>query len=181
LDENSKKEFDQVNQWFLQLRALGITVIFVHHTGKSGNEQRGTSSHEDAIDVSIVLESKGRDGEANFVVEFSKNRTIGSPTDLQKIFPPRRMIFRGEDGEYGWSTAIEEKEEMRRNVLRALAAKKSKETIEKDSGLGQRKLNSIIAELEKEGYILGSQSKKGSPAVYPVTEKGQQYLNETDT
>ena len=181
LDENSKKEFDQVNQWFLQLRALGITVIFVHHTGKSGNEQRGTSSHEDAIDVSIVLESKGRDGEANFVVEFSKNRTIGSPTDLQKIFPPRQMIFRGEDGEYGWSTAIEEKEEMRRNVLRALAAKKSKETIEKESGLGQRKLNSIIAELEKEGYILGSQSKKGSPAVYPLTEKGQQYLNETDT
>jgi predicted transcriptional regulator/KaiC/GvpD/RAD55 family RecA-like ATPase len=178
LDENSKKEFDPVNQWLLELRALRLTVIFVHHTGKERKDQRGTSSHEDAIDFSILLEPKGKDGEANFDVKFSKNRSIGTRADLRKIFPPRRMTFRGEDGEYGWSTAIEKEEETLRTVLGALADKKSKETIQKNTGLSQKKLNEVIAELEKRGYILGNQSKVGAAAVYPLTDKGKQYLEE---
>jgi len=56
LDENSKKEYDPLNQYFLDLRRNGITSIIVHHTGKTKIEQRGTSGRTDNIDIWINLE-----------------------------------------------------------------------------------------------------------------------------
>jgi len=54
LDENIKMDFDPVNKWLLELRYSGVTTIMLHHTGKRG-DQRGTSAHEDHVDVSILL------------------------------------------------------------------------------------------------------------------------------
>ncbi len=54
IDENDKMEFDPVNRWLLEMRFNGITILMTHHTGKSG-QQRGTSAHEDHVDVSILL------------------------------------------------------------------------------------------------------------------------------
>ena len=54
-DENNKKEWDPINQWFISLRAMGLAVIFVHHAGKNKKSQRGTSGHDDAVDVVINL------------------------------------------------------------------------------------------------------------------------------
>lgn len=54
IDENEKVSFDPINQWLLEMRYAGVTIILVHHTGKSGN-QRGTSSHEDHVDTVFVL------------------------------------------------------------------------------------------------------------------------------
>lgn len=56
LDENSKREYDPINQYFMDLRRHGITSIIVHHTGKNKKEQRGTSGRTDSIDVWINLE-----------------------------------------------------------------------------------------------------------------------------
>lgn len=39
-----------VMRWLLRHKRAGRTVIMVHHTGKNGNKQRGTSKHEDAMD-----------------------------------------------------------------------------------------------------------------------------------
>jgi hypothetical protein len=41
LDENVKADWDEINQWLLELRFSGICTILLHHTGKSG-KQRGT-------------------------------------------------------------------------------------------------------------------------------------------
>lgn len=54
IDENVKMEFDVVNRWLLELRYAGVSTLMTHHTGKSG-EQRGTSAHEDHLDVSTLL------------------------------------------------------------------------------------------------------------------------------
>ncbi len=82
LDENIKQDWDPVNQWLLSLRFLGIAVIMLHHTGKvTGNKatQRGTSSREDAVDVSIVLkppsDKKAIDG-CRFNIDFTKSRGV---------------------------------------------------------------------------------------------------------
>jgi len=76
VDENPRFEWDPINQWLLFLRSQGLSVIMIHHAGKKG-DQRGTSAHEDNIDVSIQLKRPGgyqsEDG-AKFNVEFSKTR-----------------------------------------------------------------------------------------------------------
>jgi KaiC/GvpD/RAD55 family RecA-like ATPase len=54
LDENSSTEFQGLKAWFTRLRHMGYTVIFVHHSGKSG-DQRGTSAREDNLDMTIHL------------------------------------------------------------------------------------------------------------------------------
>lgn len=54
IDENDKMAFDPVNRWLLELRFQGVSVIMAHHTGKSG-QQRGTTAHEDHVDLAIDL------------------------------------------------------------------------------------------------------------------------------
>jgi len=76
IDENSKREFDPINQFFLELRFAGISTIVLHHTGKKGG-QRGTSAREDIIDTSIILKKppdySAKQG-ARFVLSFTKSR-----------------------------------------------------------------------------------------------------------
>ena len=43
LDENSRKDWDPINQWLLELRFAGIATIMLHHTNKDGG-QRGTNA-----------------------------------------------------------------------------------------------------------------------------------------
>lgn len=74
--ENDGDSWGIVQDWALQLRSRGKSVLFVHHAGKSG-EQRGTSRREDVLDTVISLKSlpdhDAKDG-AKFQVLFSKSR-----------------------------------------------------------------------------------------------------------
>jgi putative DNA primase/helicase len=85
IDENSKKEWDVIGQWLLSLRFGGVAVLLVHHTGKSG-DQRGTSSREDFLDVSLSLKRPPgyviTDG-CKFTTTFTKNRI--SQRDIHKV------------------------------------------------------------------------------------------------
>lgn len=75
-EENDNRETSLLNQWFIKLRAAGITLILVHHAGKSG-KQRGASSLEDPLNNSIYLRKpKGweQGGGAHFSVGFEKAR-----------------------------------------------------------------------------------------------------------
>lgn len=86
IEENDKEAWDAINQWFLELRFLGIAVIFLHHAGKGG-KQRGTSGREDALDFVIKLtvppNYKSSNG-AKFIVSFEKSRGVygGSIADF---------------------------------------------------------------------------------------------------
>jgi putative DNA primase/helicase len=78
LDENNKRDWDQINQCLLQLRSIGAAVIMIHHTGKSG-EQRGTSAREDILNFSMKLkrpEGYSPEDGAKFIVEFTKGRRL---------------------------------------------------------------------------------------------------------
>lgn len=76
--ENSKEEWDPVNQWLISLRHLGISVILVHHSSKEG-KQRGTSGREDAMDT-IIKVDKHKEHSAEdyswFTVSFQKARNL---------------------------------------------------------------------------------------------------------
>ncbi len=67
-----------VQQWALQQRAAGRSVLFIHHAGKNG-EQRGTSRREDVLDTVIALKRPGDytpDQGACFEVHFEKARGL---------------------------------------------------------------------------------------------------------
>jgi RecA-family ATPase len=76
VDENSKFEWDPINQWLLTLRFAGVSTILFHHTGKEGG-QRGTSAREDNVDTSILLHRPPdyvTEQGARFVIKFKKTR-----------------------------------------------------------------------------------------------------------
>ncbi len=101
LNENEKDQWDEINQWLLKLRFLGVAVIMVHHAGKSG-DQRGTSGREDNIDVSIHLKHpqdyKPSDG-AVFDVEFKKSRGVCGDGVSPFTFRIQKI-----DGHLEWTT-----------------------------------------------------------------------------
>ena len=52
--ENDAESWQTVSEWALLQRQRGRSVIFIHHSGKNG-QQRGTSKREDLLDVVIGL------------------------------------------------------------------------------------------------------------------------------
>lgn len=81
--ENESESWIPVQGWALRHRAAGRSILFVHHSGKGG-EQRGTSKREDVLDLVLKLKrpadyepSQG----ACFEVIFEKARHLsGSDT-----------------------------------------------------------------------------------------------------
>ena len=71
-DENDAGAWSVINQWLLYFRAIGKSVIIVHHSSKRGT-QRGTSHRSDNLDTIIKLESR----EDGVTVKFEKHRNFG--------------------------------------------------------------------------------------------------------
>ncbi|SEM77596.1 AAA family ATPase [Nitrosomonas marina] len=76
--ENESESWLPIQEWALQHRAQGRSVLFIHHSGKNGN-QRGTSRKEDVLDTVINLrrppDYESSDG-AKFELHFEKARNL---------------------------------------------------------------------------------------------------------
>lgn len=76
--ENDAESWVTVSDWALRHRAAGRSILFVHHSGKSG-AQRGTSRREDLLDVVVSLRQPAdydpAEG-ARFEVHFEKARHL---------------------------------------------------------------------------------------------------------
>ena len=76
--ENEAESWIPIQQWALKHRRLGRSILFIHHSGKNGN-QRGTSKREDILDTVICLKRpvdyKKEDG-CVFELHFEKSRHI---------------------------------------------------------------------------------------------------------
>lgn len=74
--ENESESWLPAQEWALQQRAQGRSVLWVHHSGKGGR-QRGTSRREDVLDTSISLrrppDYRPEQG-AVFEIHFEKSR-----------------------------------------------------------------------------------------------------------
>jgi putative DNA primase/helicase len=118
IDENTKMAWDPINQWLLSLRAQGIAVILIHHTGKSG-DHRGTSSRQDSIDTSFHLmrpaKYKPEDG-AKFRVQFDKARTVFGEDAKSFNF---QIVEEEENGRLVWKISEPERvsKELEREVV----------------------------------------------------------------
>ncbi len=84
--ENEAESWLPVQSWLLELRRRGLSVLLVHHAGKSG-DQRGTSAKEDIMDTVISLrrpKGYGMQEGARFEVHLTKARGIAG--DMVKPF-----------------------------------------------------------------------------------------------
>ncbi len=76
--ENEAESWLTVAEWALKHRAQGRSILFIHHSGKSG-QQRGTSKREDLLDTVLMLKRptdyNPADG-AVFEMHFEKARGI---------------------------------------------------------------------------------------------------------
>lgn len=76
--ENEGESWLPIQEWALRHRARGRAVLFIHHSGKGG-QQRGASRREDVLDTSIKLvrpdDYAPQDG-ALFEMHFEKARNL---------------------------------------------------------------------------------------------------------
>lgn len=81
IDENKGMDYEPIANWLLDLRRRKITVIMVHHAGRSGL-MRGHSKREDACAWIIELRDARQETDpgAKFVSHFAKpSRNTGDP------------------------------------------------------------------------------------------------------
>ena len=152
IDENSKKDWDPINSWLLELRFAGIATIMLHHPGKTGT-QRGTSAREDNVDVSITLKRpsnyKPTDG-ARFIVRFEKARV---PTrDVPLLADVEFRLVEDEQGRSFW-TWKSTKGVIKVEVLRMIHEGSSYDAISKQLGITKGRITQIKKEGEEKGWL----------------------------
>ena len=167
IDENSKQEWDPVNQWLIDLRFKGVSVIMLHHNKKDGG-QRGTSGREDNIDISISLVHPAdytiEDG-ARFVAKFSKARIRNADLGL---IADTEFLLKERGGRLVW-TFSGTKKKNKVEVLRLLAQGIKQKEIHERLGLTPGRVSQIKQNLIEEGLMTKSNQ---------LTPMGQELLHE---
>ena len=93
--ENDAKSWDSVQAWLLRLRRRGMSVLLIHHAGRSDNA-RGTSKREDILDTIVHLKRPADyapDQGARFEVHLTKARGVFG--DEARPFEARMEIRNG--------------------------------------------------------------------------------------
>jgi hypothetical protein len=168
IDENSKRDWDPINAWLLELRFAGIATIMLHHTNKEGG-QRGTSAREDNLDNSIILKRpfdyNPEDG-CKFIMHFSKSRVktqdLGLTTDTQF------QLRQDEIGKLIWTWGGI-KSENKKEILRLIDEGVKGSDIASLVGVSRPYVSKIQKEARKDGLL----SSKGK-----LSPSGFDYVNE---
>jgi len=166
IDENSKQDWDPINQWLIDLRFTGISTLLVHHAGKNGT-QRGTSGREDNLDYSIELKKPTNyypeDG-ARFIAHFSKarvsNRNLHLISDIE-------FKLQEVDGRHQWLHS-NLKQSNREEVLRLLDGGLEQKAIAETLGISK----STVSKIRKKAIEQGDLTSKNK-----LTQSGFITLN----
>ncbi len=167
-DENVKQDWDPVNSWLLELRFAGISTIVLHHVGK-GNTQRGTSAHEDNLDISLLLKAppgyKPEDG-ARFIAHFDKKRV--HTDDPQLVSDVEFQLKKLPSGRVEWAWHYVEGQK-KVEIIRMLDEDNLNQTeIAEVVGVNKSYVTKIKGEAIREGLL----TKECT-----LTEKGCAYVN----
>jgi hypothetical protein len=151
IDENSKGDWDAVNQWFLELRFKGISTIIVHHEGKGGT-QRGTSAREDNLDVCISLKQPAdytADQGARFIAKFTKSRI---PHEYLHLIADHEFVLEtaGDNYKWAWSRPTKEK---KAEILRLSHEGKSVTEIAEEVGVAKSYASKIRTKAINDGIL----------------------------
>lgn len=99
--ENDAESWLSVSEWALMQRQKGRSVLFIHHSGKNG-QQRGTSKREDLLDVVIGLRRPPDYDPASgacFEIHFEKGRHLSG----DDVAPIEAQLTSDKDGICKWA------------------------------------------------------------------------------
>jgi putative DNA primase/helicase len=172
LDENSKQDWDPLNQWMLSLRHLGVAVIFFHHSGKKGS-QRGTSSREDTVDNVLKLsrpDGYRTDQGAFFKIDFEKNRNVKPGESLT---PFTLKVIDSKRGGLTWTEEINPRWQMKAQVLALVDdGKWKKKQIAKYFDVRPPRITQICTEARKKNYMEDDSDR--------LTRDGRHFIKDVD-
>ena len=143
--ENEAESWLPVQEWALEQRRAGRSVVFVHHAGKGG-AQRGTSRREDVLDTVIALRRPAdhqADQGARFEVHFEKNR--GFHGDAAKPFEASL-------GAMGWTTRDLADADMARVVVLS-AENMSVREIAQKTGIPKSRVSRLQVQAREAGLL----------------------------
>lgn len=126
-NENEADSWNTVQDWVVNLKSAGKTVVFVHHAGKSG-QQRGTSKREDIMDTVINLKKPSdyvQSQGARFEVHFEKARSFSG--DGAKPFEVQLSI---DDGGTHWDSCDLEESNYEKSISLFNSGYRQKEVAE---------------------------------------------------
>jgi putative DNA primase/helicase len=144
--DNDAESWTSMQAWLLCLRRRGMSVLFVHHSGKNG-QQRGTSRREDVLDTVIALKKpkdyRASDG-ARFEIHYEKARGLvgidASPFEARLEMSP---------GTARWSVAdlVDPDAE---KVADLVKQGRSLRHIEKETGISRSKAGRLKRKIDKD-------------------------------
>ena len=177
-DEQEKKAWDPINQWGLELRFSGVSVIWVHHLGKKASAgPRGTSGRLDNIDTSIEIEKPSghqiEDG-IRFSYKFTKHRV--PDFESLPLLAPGFFQLQAEGAELIWTYGKETRTQRRQDVLELLAEGCGRAEIAEKLGISPQAVGKQCKRLEEAKLV----EKKGQG--WKLTSRGEENLaNEKET
>ncbi|HUX79695.1 MAG TPA: winged helix-turn-helix transcriptional regulator, partial [Alphaproteobacteria bacterium] len=147
--ENEGESWIPLQEWFLNLRRRGISVLLIHHSNKSG-AQRGTSRKEDLLDTIITLRKPEnydpREG-ARFEVHYEKARGF-----YGEEAAPFEACLQEEEGRVTWHIRSIEDCEMDR-VISLKKEGLSQRDIGLETGLSASTVNRRLKEAKERGVF----------------------------
>lgn len=148
--ENEAECWQEAQEWALNLRRRGKSVLFIHHAGKSGN-QRGTSKREDILDAVITLKQpedyKAEEG-ARFEIKFDKARHFSG--EEARSFSVQLIE---ENGKYRWEQSDDPEEAVLRQVADMKAIGYTIQMIGEKLGRTKSQVETLLAKAKALGLL----------------------------
>lgn len=148
--ENDSESWLPVYKWARRHRKNGRSILFIHHSGKSG-KQRGTSRREDAPDVIVALrqsEDYSPENNADFEVVFEKTRH-----PLGKDAVTFRAKIEQQNGRIEWTLSGDKRTERLEEIASLLSAGNKQKDIAKQLGLSKGRISHLVQEARDAGLI----------------------------
>lgn len=143
--ENEAESWLPIQEWALEQRRAGRSVVFIHHAGKGG-QQRGTSRREDVLDTVIALRKPTDhqpDQGARFELHYEKSRGF---------YGDDAQPFEAALGAAGWTTRNLQDADMARVVAMTDDGLSVRE-IAKETGLTKTKVGRLQTRARAVGLL----------------------------
>jgi len=157
--ENDAESWLSVSEWALTQRQCGRSVLFIHHSGKNG-QQRGTSKREDLLDVVIGLRRPPDYDPASgayFELHFEKARHLSG----DDVAPIEALLTTDKDGICTWSCRKVADSTYDR-VVNLANDGLSQADIAKELDINRSTVSRACAKAEADGKLTKKSTAKGS-------------------
>jgi putative DNA primase/helicase len=152
--ENEADGWTPIQAWALRQRSRGRSVLFIHHSGKAG-QQRGTSRREDVLDTVLSLRRPvdyQPDQGAVFEIHYEKARGLYGD-DVQPI---EARLTTAPDGTMEWTTRAVEACTFER-VVSLLNEGMNQKDIAQELGLNKSTVSRHARKAKREGLLTATE------------------------